>query len=235
VSDPSEIPLPATGSCRPFFEALADLHYALVQATMEVGVAAQQQTPALGPLVYKRKLVACNCKLCSRTRVRRMGHRLALTSMVREQERDRIAALPETPFKRYARGVIRALKDFGWAPLDIDTYDLVGAFEGLAQAKPDVLDALNREIDRAARSYGPLSEGDTIKIVYDSLMQNAPIPYADIINSRLPDIDVDEQPATRPACMSCQRELVPELDAYYGRDPAGSLLCSPCRRNLRVH
>ena len=41
-------------------------------------------------------------------------------------------------------------------------------------------------------------------------------------------------PVVRPMCRLCDRELVPELDAYYGRDPYGQGLCTQCRRERDI-
>jgi hypothetical protein len=34
----------------------------------------------------------------------------------------------------------------------------------------------------------------------------------------------------KPYCRYCQKDLVPELDAYYGKDERGERSCGPCRK-----
>lgn len=52
----------------------------------------------------------------------------------------------------------------------------------------------------------------------------APVPGGDDGWDEIPQVDY------RPRCTRCDRELVPELDAYYGRDPYAAEQCDPCRR-----
>lgn len=67
----------------------------------------------------------------------------------------------------------------------------------------------------------------------------APAPVAPprrSLHSYVYDSDADDPPAPLarpkiyPCCTRCRREMSPELDAYYGRDPYEAAMCDPCRR-----
>ena len=42
------------------------------------------------------------------------------------------------------------------------------------------------------------------------------------------------RPREKPICITCERVLSGHLDAYWGKDPRGSVTCAPCRECLGI-
>lgn len=57
---------------------------------------------------------------------------------------------------------------------------------------------------------------------------NATRPFSFADESATYPPELGETTAT-PTCLTCERELCPELDTYWGKDPFAAKQCAPCR------